>query len=306
MPGRGSDRGAAALERRDPFFEHGDGRVGQPRIDVAEIVQVEERSGVIDIVEDIGRGLIDRGRTRAGRRIGRGAGMDRPGLEAIFEVVRRRRALLRPPRQRRRWGAIADDAAVDAAPRQFAAEPPELDFRASVHDHFDPCGLRRPGRRVVADAELHPHHLGADRDRVGDDAGRLIRRPEYVDHVDLVGNVAERSVGLLAEQRLAGDRGIDRDHAVAFALQVLHHEVARPVPVRRRADHCDRFYPLKDRADFGVGIGNGLEIGHAARSGCESARILACGEDAATAFSPKAHLGLHSTASPTILPRAAT
>ena len=116
MPRRGGDRGATALERGDPFLEHGDGRVGQPRIDVAEIVQIEERGGVIDVVEDIGGGLIDRGRARAGRRIRRGAGVDRAGLEAIVEVQRRRRAVLHPARQRRRGGAVVDDAAVDAAP----------------------------------------------------------------------------------------------------------------------------------------------------------------------------------------------
>ena len=38
------------------------------------------------------------------------------GLEAIFEVARRRRARLRPARQRRRGRAVVDDAAVHAAP----------------------------------------------------------------------------------------------------------------------------------------------------------------------------------------------
>ena len=172
----GGDRGAPALEAGDPLLQHRDGRVGQPRIDVAEIVQVEERGGVVDVVEHIGRRLIDRRRARAGRRIGRGAGMDRAGLEAVVEVARRRGALLRPARQRRRRGAVADDAAIDAAPRQFAAEPPELDLRAAVHDHLDARGLRRLRRLVVADAELHPDDLGADRDRVVDDRRRLVAR----------------------------------------------------------------------------------------------------------------------------------
>ena len=61
MPRRGRHPGATALERRDPLLEHGDGRVGQPRIDVAEIVQIEQRSGVVDVVEHIGRRLVDRG-----------------------------------------------------------------------------------------------------------------------------------------------------------------------------------------------------------------------------------------------------
>ena len=190
VPRRGGDRGAAALEGREPFFQHGDGRVGQPRIDVAEIVQIEERGGVVDVVEHIGRRLIDRRRARAGRRIGRGAGMDRAGLETVIEVQRRRRALPDPARQRRVRRAVADDAAVDAAPRQFAAEPPELDLRAAVHDDFDPASLRGRRRLVVADAQLHPHDLGADRDRVGDDAGRFLGGAEHVHHVDLVRDVA--------------------------------------------------------------------------------------------------------------------
>ena len=61
VPRSRGDRGSAALEGREPFFEHRDGRVGQPRIDVAEIVQIEERGGVVDVVEHIGRRLIDRG-----------------------------------------------------------------------------------------------------------------------------------------------------------------------------------------------------------------------------------------------------
>ena len=83
MPGGRGERGAAAFEARDPLFEHRDGRVGQPRIDVAEIVQVEERGGVVDIVEHIGGRLVDRRRARAGHRVGRGAGMDGAGLEAV-------------------------------------------------------------------------------------------------------------------------------------------------------------------------------------------------------------------------------
>ena len=78
---------------------------------------------------------------------------------------------------------------------------------------------------------------------------------EHVDHVDLVGDVAERGVDRSPSRVLPAMRRIDRDHAIAFALQVLHHEVAGPVPVRRGADHCDRLHPLEDRADFGVGIG---------------------------------------------------
>ena len=83
MPRGGGEGGAAAFEARDPLFQHRDRRVGQPRIDVAEIVQVEERGGVVDIVEHIGGGLIDRRRAGAGHRVGRGAGMNGARLEPV-------------------------------------------------------------------------------------------------------------------------------------------------------------------------------------------------------------------------------
>ena len=170
--------------------------------------------------------------------------------------MRRRGPLLAVPGDRRLRRPVADDAAVDPAPRQFAAQPAELDLRAAVHDDLDPGPLRRRRRRVVADAELHPHDLGADRDRVVDDRRRVSCRTEDVDHVDRLGDVAQRCVSLFAEQHLSGDAGVDRDDPVAFALQVFHHEVARPVPVRRGADHRDRLDALQDRAELRIGIGD--------------------------------------------------
>ena len=180
-----------------------------------------------------------------------------------------RRALLGAAGERRLGRAVPDDAAVDPAPRQFAAEPAELDLRAAVHDDLDTGRLGGGRRRVVADAELHPQDLGADRDRVVDDRRRLARGAEHVDHVDGLGDVAQRGVDRLAEQGLAGDAGIDRDHPIAFVLQVLHDEVAGPVPVRRGADHRDRAHALEDRAQLRIGIGNGFEIAHRTPSiGC--------------------------------------
>ena len=218
---------------------------------------------MVDVVEHIGRRLIDRSRARAGGRIGRCAGMDGAGLEAVIKIARRRRAGLDPALQRRGGRAVLDDAAVDAAPRQFTAKPPELDLRAAVHDHFEPGGLRHLRRHIIADTQLHPHDLGADGDRILDDGGRVLRPAEHVDHVDFVRDVAQRRIGHLAEQGLPGDPRIDGDHAIAFALQVLHHEIAWAVPIRRRADERDRLHPLEDRADLRVGIGDRFEVGHA-------------------------------------------
>src|SRR5690349_6010308 len=118
------DRGAAAFEAGDALFQYRHGRIGQARIDVAEIVQVEERGGVVDVVEDVGGRLVNRRRTRAGDRVGRRSSMDRPRLEAVALVVTGGGPLADGTLAWRLRRAVLDDAAVDAAPRQFAAEPP--------------------------------------------------------------------------------------------------------------------------------------------------------------------------------------
>ena len=67
----------AAFERGDALLQHGVGRIADAGVDVAEGLQAEQRGRVIDVVEHERRGLIDRGRARAGGRIGLRAGMDR-------------------------------------------------------------------------------------------------------------------------------------------------------------------------------------------------------------------------------------
>ena len=88
-------RRGAAFERRDALLQHRLRRVADAGVDVAERLQPEQRGGVIDVVEHEGRGLVDRRRARAGRRIGLGAGMDGEGGEAgrtfghrIYPLVR--------------------------------------------------------------------------------------------------------------------------------------------------------------------------------------------------------------------------
>jgi hypothetical protein len=87
---RGMARGAAhradaALQRRDAFLQHGDGGVGQARIDEADLLQVEQRRGMVGVAEHIGGGLVDRRLARAGGRVGPGACVD---LERVEAVVR--------------------------------------------------------------------------------------------------------------------------------------------------------------------------------------------------------------------------
>jgi hypothetical protein len=72
-------RRGAAFERGDALFQHRVGRVADAGIDVAERLQAEQRGGVVDVVEDERRGLIDRRRPRAGGRIGLRAGMNGKG-----------------------------------------------------------------------------------------------------------------------------------------------------------------------------------------------------------------------------------
>src|SRR5690606_29905567 len=82
------DGAAPARQFGDALLEHRDGRVGEARVDVAVGLKVEERGGVIDVVEDVGRRLIDRRHARAGGGIGRRAGVDRARLETRCLLVR--------------------------------------------------------------------------------------------------------------------------------------------------------------------------------------------------------------------------
>jgi hypothetical protein len=74
--------GGAALQGCDALLEHGLGRVHDARVDVAEGLEVEQRRGVVDVLEHIGRRLVDRRGAGAGGGIRVGAGVDRQGVEA--------------------------------------------------------------------------------------------------------------------------------------------------------------------------------------------------------------------------------
>ena len=135
--GRG-DRGAAAFERRDALLERRHRRVGQPRIDVAEGLQVEQRRRVVGAVEHEAGGLVDRQRARAGGGVGDLAGVDgqRLGLEDVVGHGR----TLQAGRPRR------DHAGVDARPVQAAEQARVFDLHAAVHHRVEP-GRARQSRR---------------------------------------------------------------------------------------------------------------------------------------------------------------
>ena len=81
LAARGADRADALLQRGEPLLQHRGGRVGDAGVDVAGALQVEQRRGVVGVLEHVGRGLVDRHRARAGHRVGLLAGMQAQGLE---------------------------------------------------------------------------------------------------------------------------------------------------------------------------------------------------------------------------------
>ena len=83
VPRRTADSADAAFQRGDAFLQHRHGGVGQAGIDVAHLLQVEERGGVVGVAEHVGRGLVDRHLPRAGGRIGACPGVDLQRVEAV-------------------------------------------------------------------------------------------------------------------------------------------------------------------------------------------------------------------------------
>ena len=78
---RNRNRADAALKRRDAFLQHGIGRIRKARIHMPGALHVEKRRGVVRILKNEGRGLIDWRGPRARRRVGFGARMKRKRVE---------------------------------------------------------------------------------------------------------------------------------------------------------------------------------------------------------------------------------
>ena len=83
----GGHRADAALERRDALLQHRHGRVGDARVDVPGALQVEQRGRVLGVVEHVGRGLVDRHRARARRRVGPLPGVQARACRSAAPVV---------------------------------------------------------------------------------------------------------------------------------------------------------------------------------------------------------------------------
>ena len=86
-PARERDRAHAALERRDALLERRGGRVHDPRVGVAVLLQVEVRGRRLGVLEDVARRLEDRHRARAGVRVGPLAGVHLPRVEPPLALL---------------------------------------------------------------------------------------------------------------------------------------------------------------------------------------------------------------------------
>ena len=110
-----------------------------------------------------------------------------------------------------------------------------------------PAATVRSNAAGVDDAELEPHRLRVDGDRlVGELAGR-VGATEDVDHVDRERDVGQRRVALLAQH--GRRRRVDRDDALAAPLQVGSDLVRRAARVTGEADHGPRLAVLEHEAD---------------------------------------------------------
>ena len=78
----GGDAAHTAFQRGHALFEHGGGRVADAAVHMARPLHVEERGGLLAALEHEGGAEVDGQRAGACGRIGRGAGMQRQGVES--------------------------------------------------------------------------------------------------------------------------------------------------------------------------------------------------------------------------------
>ena len=78
----GGDAADPAFERRDALFEHRIGRVRDAAVDMARALHVEQRRGVLAVLEHERGRQVNRHRARAGRGVGRGTRVQRQRVES--------------------------------------------------------------------------------------------------------------------------------------------------------------------------------------------------------------------------------
>src|SRR6185295_6107416 len=94
LAGGAGERRAAVLDRGHALFEHRHRRVRNPRVDIAERLQVKEARLVLGRIEHERSGLVDRRRARAGGRIRNLPRVQAKRLES--ELAVRHEAILPP------------------------------------------------------------------------------------------------------------------------------------------------------------------------------------------------------------------
>ena len=77
----------AAFERRNAVFEYGRRRIGQSRVDVAELLQSEPVGAFLRVRKDIRRGLVNGNGARTGRGVGRLSCVNLQGVEVIISFA---------------------------------------------------------------------------------------------------------------------------------------------------------------------------------------------------------------------------
>ena len=248
------DRRASALERRDALLQHGDGRIAQARVDMAEIMQVEQRRGVLGVLEHIGRSLIDRRDPRAGRSVRHGAGVDRLGLESVVGLGARL-AFANGLARRRRRRVAGDDAGVDSAPGEFAAEPAIFDLETAVHHDIETRGARAFEAAASSRTPSCIHMVLAPTAMASSTIAPANCERRKISTMSIGASIGgEVRAHDLAEQCLAGEARIDGNDAIALALKIFHDEIAGPVPIGARADERDDARAGQNLANQIVGI----------------------------------------------------
>ena len=81
------DAVATAFERRNAVFEYGRRRIGQSRVDVAELLQSEPVGAFLRVRKDIRRGLVNGNGARTGRGVGRLSCVNLQGVEVIISFA---------------------------------------------------------------------------------------------------------------------------------------------------------------------------------------------------------------------------
>ena len=141
-------RAGAALEVRHPLLEHGDGRVHDPRVRVAVLLQVEVGRRRLGVFEHVAGGLEDRHRAGAGVRVGPLPGVELARLEAEGAGLLARRRL-------RSFASVmrlsSEEATDDRRLPRFLEQEAVVAVRRVDHMALDRLAERRSAASISRD-----------------------------------------------------------------------------------------------------------------------------------------------------------